>query len=567
MKCRLLAFALVLSLLACAPSREVQEQLDSAEIQMTEHPEQALALLSRMDRKQLTTSAVKARHALLYAQALDKNGTDVDRDTLTRCALDYYERRGPDRERALACYYHGCVCMNAGDDSLAVRQYVRASHLAAGLRDPYLRGLIHSRMGNLYEKVSRFEEATANYRTAERCFREAGSLRNVAISLANQGSVAYLTSQASTAREKWSAARKIYLEIGDSDRVQAVDIELFLVRMETEEASPALKASARQLCLACYGEPLPWSAAGMWMELYKRMGELDSARLCGLLILKHRSAFSARKIAGCYAQLTEIERLRGNYKEALQYGYAHSRLSDSLQVLTEKAAVKRIEHRYDNQLLRESVDRLRLERKTYLLTILVALLLALGGGVLLLRWRCRVRNQMENARAELAHLNSVYDELVRRHEAVKRQSDSRSEREQHVSRAIEERLNGLRQLIEEIPTTKPALFIQSFKKQMTVQSSSKYALLDLQYVVNQKYYGIIDHLKAQYPELNKQDLDLCALMCFGFSHAGICFLYDYADIGSFYNKRSRLRHKLHLPQDYKIEEFIERCIAQLRDRE
>ena len=91
--------------------------------------------------------------------------------------------------------------------------------------------------------------------------------------------------------------------------------------------------------------------------------------------------------------------------------------------------------------------------------------------------------------------------------------------------------------------------------------------IDLQYIVNQKYFGIIDYLKARYPDLNKHDLDLCALMCFGFSHAGICYLYDYSTLGSFYNKRSRLRRKLHLSQEEKIEDFISRQIAELRKNE
>ena len=68
-------------------------------------------------------------------------------------------------------------------------------------------------------------------------------------------------------------------------------------------------------------------------------------------------------------------------------------------------------------------------------------------------------------------------------------------------------------------------------------------------MVNRKYYGVVDYLKAHYPELRKQNLDLCCLLCFGFSQHGICYLYNYEDIGSFYNKRSRLRKKLGLPPE------------------
>ena len=51
------------AVLSCADDSAVMEA----------HPDSALALLDTLDRRRLRTREAKARHALLYSQALDKN--------------------------------------------------------------------------------------------------------------------------------------------------------------------------------------------------------------------------------------------------------------------------------------------------------------------------------------------------------------------------------------------------------------------------------------------------------------------------------------------------------------
>ena len=61
------------AVLSCADDSAVMEELDWAEAVMEAHPDSALALLDTLDRSRLTTREARARHALLYSQALDKN--------------------------------------------------------------------------------------------------------------------------------------------------------------------------------------------------------------------------------------------------------------------------------------------------------------------------------------------------------------------------------------------------------------------------------------------------------------------------------------------------------------
>ena len=150
---------------------------------------------------------------------------------------------------------------------------------------------------------------------------------------------------------------------------------------------------------------------------------------------------------------------------------------------------------------------------------------------------------MRQAEAEKESLGRACRELQEQLGTVGDRVDADDEQERQLFNALEERMVVLRNWVDKAETMKPALFMKSFRDYMTVNVKSKHALSDLQYVVNRKYYGVVDYLKAHYPELRKQDLELCCLLCFGFSQHGICYLYNYEDIGSFYNKRSRLRKK------------------------
>lgn len=543
--------------------------LDSASVLMSEYPEQALSVLESIDATEISGRSDRARYALLYTQALDKNRVNIQSDSLIRIAVDYYERKGSEQEKAWAYYYHGCIYANLHDTDMAIETLVKAESYAGKTTDYYLQGLIDSRIGNLYSDEYDHEEALQRFEQAQYCFQKAGASKNEAIALENQGYVHYLTGDYSSARNEWEAAKGLYLDLGERDAAYETDCNLISLRLQNGDDTDAVKKSFRRLCIDYYGEPLPPIAAGIWLDIYKRAGQLDSARMCGQTILANRELFTEQQIAGCYAQLTEIETMARHFERALQYSRLYADSADSLNRISQRTAIKETEQRYDNLLLKESLTTLRLKHRiqsiTFVLVSVVSALVAFVIGQVWMRRYKKIRKQQRAMKIEFDELRQVYEDLSGRFEKVKQLLDLSNERESKVGKAIEERLSGLHRLIEKMPTIKPADFIKEFKRYMAVDTSSRYALFDLQYIVNRKYFGIIDHLKARYPDLNKHDLDLCALMCFGFSHTGICYLYDYSDLGSFYNKRSRLRRKLRLPQSCKIEDFIQGKISELRD--
>lgn len=79
---------------SCQRNSTVELRLNHAEELMSEHPDSAWHILESIDRKALDSRRIRARHALLSSQALDKNYIDVNNDSLIRIAIDYYAKHG-----------------------------------------------------------------------------------------------------------------------------------------------------------------------------------------------------------------------------------------------------------------------------------------------------------------------------------------------------------------------------------------------------------------------------------------------------------------------------------------
>lgn len=367
-------------------------------------------------------------------------------------------------------------------------------------------------------------------------------------------------------------AMGIYEEIGAIGKILPLYEDLIVkTRLNTGDDVFGIKRDLRQYYVKYNKGEIPLQSLGLWQDIYLRAGELDSARMCGKLILKHRGFFTAHKIAGCYVQLEQTELACGNYKQAYNYARQYIAVMDSINQEKEAALVLELEQKYRNRILNQSYENLKQhndqQRIITGLVLLFSLSLLVAGLLYLRKWRENAALKMREAEAEKESLGRACRELQEQLGTVGDRVDTDDEQERQLFDALEERMVVLRNWVDKAETMKPALFMKSFRDYMTVNVKSKHALSDLQYVVNRKYFGVVDYLKAHYPELRKQDLDLCCLLCFGFSQHGICYLYNYEDIGSFYNKRSRLRKKLGLPPERTLESFIAELLAELAPKE
>lgn len=68
--------------------------------------------------------------------------------------------------------------------------------------------------------------------------------------------------------------------------------------------------------------------------------------------------------------------------------------------------------------------------------------------------------------------------------------------------------------------------------------------VSIQDIANMCSGDIIDYLKETYPNLNQDELDICAYICLNFSSDQIRYILDYKHDHSLYNKRHRIKCKI-----------------------
>jgi tetratricopeptide (TPR) repeat protein len=155
------------------------DKLLQAEALMNEYPDSALNLLKGIAQTGLQTQEHRARYALLYSQALDKNFIDLTSDSLINIAVDYYKDRDDVRAKFLSYYYLGRIYTNANNLTQATLAYMEAEQLVDELDDDYAAGLLYEQIGLIYrsyydfpKSLQAYQQAIEHYTKANRPFHK-----------------------------------------------------------------------------------------------------------------------------------------------------------------------------------------------------------------------------------------------------------------------------------------------------------------------------------------------------------------------------------------------------------
>ena len=95
--------------MACSEERKTYTLLSEIESYIESEPKRALLDLEEIKNDIGTSQKVKAKHALLYSMALDKNYIDVTNDSIIAPAIDYYSKNGSNEDKLLTSYYMGRI--------------------------------------------------------------------------------------------------------------------------------------------------------------------------------------------------------------------------------------------------------------------------------------------------------------------------------------------------------------------------------------------------------------------------------------------------------------------------
>lgn len=479
--------------------------------------------------------------------------------------------------KALAYFYLGRVYDNAGDETRATEAFVEAETHALDTDDHYICGLIYSYLGNLYFSQYSFDEALAMYDKSEKCYAQAGQLRNEGYMVEAKARVYKLQHLWDNSLNEYNKAKEIFFVLNDFEQILFINRAISIIQFQSGKQIDLTIDLLKSLYSENKIYTLPVEDYPLWSMISLKNKDLDKAREYALLSLSNKDSLSERQLAGLYALLIEIESSAKNYSKALEYSGEYEKIMENIDEYERHNLIQEIEHKYKNRQLK---DQLEAEEKYHFyqlkiisLLIFLAIIIALYIINHLIKRKRRIiiekNKEIEIYKIMADDLASNYTELKNLYDRLGAERDQEDETETRFMKALDNRLKGLGDLLEEayLFENKPERFLKTFKDYVKESSAQEFAFSDLRYIVNKKYCGIVDYLQKTYSDLSESDLDLCSMICFGFSSNSIRQIYAHTNPDSIYNKRSKLRNKLKLGPSIQIEGFIRNLLAELSRKE
>lgn len=394
---RLLVFLLCASavFLSCKDN-QIGSALASAEISMNDNPKSSLEVLESIDKDLLSTRKQKAKYALLYSIALDKNYIDLQSDSIIAPAVKYYECNGSKEERFLCNYYRARICENAGDYESALLYAARAESVDTSQVSAENKSLLYAMKGTIYHNEWRIQEALESYILACKYALESDKYRHFAhYALRVAHSYRYNFDLENSYRYIRLAEKyKDYFTLTESHIYHA---EVLLYMMETDFDPLQCIQYAEQ-----YISDYPQENQIRWhiiAQVYHYAGESDKAYRMLQKYSKYHDISSSMEY---YGTLADVLNTIGNYKDALEAHKTFASLVKNRDVQRHRSDIKLKEEHFKNEIIQTRQKHLT----SYIIGIMI--LFAVITVYLYVRWRRESNRSLE----DLSELQKEYDVLL-----------------------------------------------------------------------------------------------------------------------------------------------------------
>lgn len=515
----------------CTDFGRVHNRMALAESQMQTYPDSALTTIMSVDRRQLRTPKDRARHALIYSQALDKNYIDVANDSLTRIAVNYYDRYGPARERITAKFYHGRVLRNSGEYIKAMLAFLDAEQDIETTGDNYIAGLIYTQMGDIYKHYCDYTKSFEAYSKSRDHYEKAGLIQHRNYALLDMGTACLNTHDTEIGIQTLKTALTEAEKCSDSILIKLCHSKLLLLYDYAEKYDDAMNTvnylfnnfkdsiidtdifGSSALVFAIYNKP---NIALKYLQLGWDIAKdkIDSTTM--------------------YYHSARVNIQFKNYKQA----YIDYNKSIALQLELFQESLRQPIISAQKDYFRQKSER---NHQRYTISKIVASTIAAFGIAISLaivkymRYRIRLKNEEINR--YMATVNELQN-TIRQHD--------------DMAPLLERLLKDRLQLIDELgnmyyeqPNTRKQQEHIYCKVKSVIDdlSNNRKTLDELEDIVNKCRDNKMARLRKDMPELKEKDFKLACYLFAGFSNRIIC-IFTGDSIENVYKRKSRLKAKI-----------------------
>lgn len=530
MTSRFVTILSALVLLAACAGAEIKTSLDNAECLMEVSPAEALDTLESIDREALTTRKLRARHALLYSMALDKNYIDLKNDSIIAPAVEYYSRHGDADIRFRTHYYHARIFENAGDYDNALLAVSKAEALDTAKVDADVLCMLYAMKGSIYDIAWRPHDAIESYELARRYALEAHKFRHYAY-YTLYCAMEYRQASDSILFEKCLSEVQDYQEyftLTERHIYQSIMLNR-MIDLE-KDSNEVLGFVENYLIEYPQSEKINWKNIA---RAYQYLNMHEKA----LEVLKLYTDYNDVSLdPGYYAILSEILAELKDYDEALKAHEKYASINDAEDIKLHQSDLKLVEQRHFHE-----IQEISQKYKFLYLTIIFLSILFVSLFYIIKWYKAYSKNK-----SEYDSLIKEYDEL-RRLEAklndayryLSEQMDRRGESSKDLMTILGYRIKSLSAFLKRpIPDalSKIPSQIEDIKKNKNYIVDS----VGLLYAIN--YPDFVSVLQNH--GLTSSEIGFCCLYIMGLNMPEVGEIIG--KVSSIYNINSTIRKKLNI---------------------
>lgn len=502
----------VLCLAGCS-SHTAMQQAYEAEAIAERSPEEALAIMERIDRDDICGKHNKARYALILSETLYLNYIDTLSDATTRPMMEYYLDSDLHDERSRALYQHAVAVHQQGELAEAMVMLLEAETSLHHADNAKLSGLVHRAKGDIYNEGCLFANALESYRQARERFDALGLEYHSASVTYDMGGTLIQLRDFERAEEALIEALSYGTKEDNKPFICAVLHELLdlsIYQDDYEACRRHLEAFDTYDCLL-YGQ----SHYHAMCAISESHGG-DTKR--ALAMLDEAEAMDDSAWADLEYARYIIYRNGGYTAEALYWNEVSKHAQDGLMLEVLEQPVLNLQV----EMLRQSLDSARREKElTKERNTVIFIIVALTIVTIIVYAVRRLRRK----ESELAEYIETVRELRDTLDSIPKDMAS------SVGELYRDRFSELNELCdiyydhEGTARTKSLIFNKLTETIEAIKSDS-HRLSELEATVNNYRGGIMQRLREQMPKLSERDMRVALYVFAGFSSRAIAIFID-----------------------------------------
>lgn len=548
MKHYLSVIILAICLISCNSHSHYRETLSQMESYIEERPDSALAVLKQMNASELSGKEEKAKHALLYSMALDKNVIDKTDFEVLQPAIDYFENNGGSAtDKMRTYYYQGRIYQNQGNDAFAMECFVSALSEGKESDDKLTKARILFTQGGIYNKVFEWDKCISTYNEAGNYFQECGRTSSYINCIASIINVYTIIGDVEQAEH--------YITIGLNNLaecsmwIKGYFYSNYIIFLTSHR--PDRVAEVRRI-LDIYLDSVDSSYID-WLSVsyaYLNIGDMTQAMEA---IKRVNNIPNAQQQVRYYALLADIHKHKGEYEKALDGYLKYVKMTDSLDYEKSKAGIEFIDERHSLE-LKNIQDKERSDRRVLAAIGVIIIFLSL---LVIIRYRLKVKTvESELAKQEKEKYRLLYNQIEQERDSLTEILERSNELEGAAKNALLERLTLLNRFFLAYITDNRDMDRKVNQEMEKLVANKEVFMYSTRLAFAGSHPKFIKHLEDR--GLNEWEINYCCLYALGLKGKEIG---EYIQLKSHFNNSSDIRKKLGLGEhDVNLGTYIRKLL-------